>query len=130
MIDPVLAEIVSRSLGRWTGCDWTTAFGPLGLNLHGLKAEQAQLVANATSGREAAVWRDAVGWLRQVEIDACEAQTHANLAVEWARLGNFELALTHAGHAFELEARYREPVVWKPLLVALQGLEGTIEYFI
>src|SRR5262245_39103043 len=103
------SEITSAFLdavGKWSGCHWPTQFGSLGLNLQGLRASQAGLMARSTAGREAADWRGAARWLEQVEGAAREAREEAELAADLAIFGQFEQSLEHARRACALEAEY------------------------
>jgi hypothetical protein len=110
-----------RAAGRWTGCDWPTRFGGAGLNLEGLSARQATLLARATAGQESANWHAAAHWLGQMAEDAHEAQLTAEQAVELAEAGHLAAALTHARRVCALEATYRTPVVWRPLVDLLEA---------
>jgi CheY-like chemotaxis protein len=105
-----------QAVDRWVGCDWPTRFGQLGLELNGLKASHARLLARATAGREAADWLAAARWLEQVEADARQAAEAAGLATDLALFGQLEPALAAAWTACAVEAEYpqHEPV-WQPL---------------
>jgi CheY-like chemotaxis protein len=130
---PRSSEVVGifvGTVGRWVGCDWPTRFGQLGLNLSGLKASHARLLAQATAGREAADWMAAARWLEQVEADARHAAELAETAADLALFGQLEQALGSAGAACAIEAQYRqhEPV-WQPLcdVIAAAWAEQTWE---
>jgi hypothetical protein len=112
--DEILRAFV-RGRGRWAGCDWPTRFGTTGLNLCTLTAAQAQLMARATAGDEAADWRAAVCWLREVEADARKAEKEAGRAVCLAADGRLADAVEPARAAMMLEEGYRPAVVWRPL---------------
>jgi hypothetical protein len=101
--------------GRWTGCDWPTQFGLMGLDLCGLTARQARLMAGATAGAESADWRAAATWLAEVEADARQAEDAARRAAQLAAEGRLAEAAEQALAACELEGRYRPAVVWRPL---------------
>jgi hypothetical protein len=105
--------------GRWTGCDWPTRFGGMGLDLRGLTARQARLMAGATAGAEAADWRAAAQWLAQVEAHARQAEEAAQRAAQLAAEGRLAEAAAQARAARELEGRYRSAVVWRSLHDAL-----------
>jgi len=106
--------------GRWKGCDWPTRFGKGGIDLSGLKASQARLMARATSGTEADDWQAAADWLAEVENDAQRAEREAAIAAELASLSDFTAARDHAGRACALETKYRKTAVWQGLYDILQ----------
>jgi hypothetical protein len=108
-----------NGVGRWAGCAWPTRFGATGLDLHGLTAAQALLLARATAGAEAADWRAAVAWLAEVEAHARRAEEAAGRAVRSAADGRWAAAEAEARLACELEGRYRSPLVWRPLSEAI-----------
>jgi hypothetical protein len=114
-----LLEAVERAYTRarnaWTGCDWPTSFGDTGLDLSGVTSHQALLMARATSGLEAADWREAVHWLRLVEADAEAAEEAARWAVEHTAHGDLPAARRDAQAACDLEARYHPLPVWGEL---------------
>ena len=99
----------------WKGCDWTTSFGPLGLNLYGLKAKQTRLLAEATSGEESDAWAAASQWLEQVEQQAREARIAASSAVDLVGNQQWALARMRIDEACELESQYHEQLVWGSL---------------
>lgn len=110
-----LADLYLAAKNRWKGCDWTTKFGRLELELRGMFAKQARLLADATSGEEAKAWTEATRWLEQVEQDACAAQAAAATAVELIEKRDFAAGLAKIEEAYRLESRYRQSVIWKPL---------------
>lgn len=105
----------------WQGCDWTTSFGALGLNLDGMKPHQTRLLAGATSGQEALHWYQASAWLAQVACDAGQAQRNATDAVSLWQAGQRMLAFGKIEAAVAVEAKYRNPVTWQPLFAAIQA---------
>jgi hypothetical protein len=115
----MLSEEIDRAyrqgIGKWTGCDWQTEFGKTGLNLKGLKASQALLLARATSGSERADWRAAVAWLARIEQHTKEAEEEARQAVTLAKAGKLPEALACAQRACAVEAKYHNQLVWQPL---------------
>ncbi len=120
--DSVLKEIVpalAAASGKWTGCDWSTQFGRTRLDLRDLHSAQANLMAQATAGNEAADWRNAVTWLKRVEQDASQAESEAQTAARLARSGKLRDALQCADRACAIEARYRKPFTWRPLREAI-----------
>jgi hypothetical protein len=121
----MLTEAIEReyrqAAGKWTGCDWPTEFGKTGLNLNGLKALQALLLARATSGSERADWHAAVAWLTGIEQDAQEAESKAGQAMALARSGQLQEALAHAQRACAVEAKHHRRLVWQPLREAIEA---------
>src|SRR5690348_12635546 len=105
--------------GHWRGCDWPTALGVSKLDLKGLHAAQATLLAGATSGSEEADWRAAAEWLPQVERDAKQAEAKAARAAELAEAGRLTEALRPAEEACAIEGRYHADLVWRPLCDAI-----------
>ena len=112
----------TRARGAWTGCDWPTSFGDTGLDLNGMTSHQALLMARATAGVEAADWREAVHWLRLVEVDAEAASEAGRRASDEAARGNLAAAGRAAWAACELEVRYHPQPVWGPLQEALEAV--------
>src|SRR4051794_4326523 len=101
-----------EAVGTWRGCNWPTEFGKACLDLNGLKAAQATLMAGATSGAEAAAWRAAASWLAEIEQDARNAAAEARTAAALAAAGQLRDALEHADRACALEAKYHRPLTW------------------
>jgi hypothetical protein len=114
-LDRTFSDIYERLESCWGGCDWTTDFGERHLDLCGVTARHAALLARATSGQESDQWQAASGWLRQVEADAEAARQAARIASREAAAGRFETALEHARRACELERAYHPRAVWQPL---------------
>jgi len=108
-----------RGFRKWTGCCWPTEFGPLKLNLEGVKSSQAALMAGATTGSERAEWCNATDWLKQVEDDARKAEEEAQHATNLAVLGHLREARQHAQEACHLESQYTSFTTWRPLLTAI-----------
>lgn len=108
-----------QTSGKWGGCDWPTTFGATGLNLNGLRAAQAALLAGVTSGREAMDWLAAADWLARVQRDAEECEAKAARAAELAEAGRLPEALRLAEEACAIEGRYHADLVWKPLREAI-----------
>jgi hypothetical protein len=108
-----------QATGRWTGCDWMTDFGPAHLNLQGLAAFHAMLLARATAGSEQTSWKAAVGWLQEIEQQARLAEEAAQQAVAQANAGDLRTALAWAQRACAIEAKYHEPLIWRPLRDAI-----------
>jgi hypothetical protein len=110
---------------QWSGCDWPTSFGSGCLNLKGLRAAQATLLAAATPGSEAVEWLEAAEWLSQVEQDAKQAAAKAARAAEVAEAGNLAEALRLVEEACAIEGHYHAQLVWQPLREAIiAGLRG------
>jgi len=119
----LLAEIAAKyrqGVGKWTGCDWQTDFGPAHLDLAELKASQALLLARATGGKEAAVWQAASQWLSRVEQEAQEAEAEAGISMTLASTGQLREALVHAQQACAIETRYHSQPVWQPFCQELE----------
>jgi hypothetical protein len=107
-----IRRVLAQATRRWTGCDWATRFGRTGLNLQGMAAVQALLLARATTGQEAADWYAAVQWLTKVQEDARTAEQEAYRAWSWVRNGAPRRALRHAWRALALEAQYHSRPIW------------------
>jgi len=120
-----IAAALAACSGAWTGCDWPTQFGRNRLNLKGLRSSQALLMERATSGSEAADWRNAVGWLRRVEQDARQAESEAMTAARLADCGRLLEALECAKQACAIEARYRDPPTWQSFKDAIEAALST-----
>ncbi len=114
-LSPQVTKAYLAGAESWQGCDWTTSFGPQGLELCGLKAKQTRLLAEATSGEESEAWDAATHWLEQVERHARDAQSAASSAVELFTQQQWVAALARAEAACELESQYHARLVWGPL---------------
>lgn len=110
--------------GKWAGCDWTTAYGPRRLDLAGIQARQARLIANATTGDESKAWNEAAQWLDDVEHDAATAETEALIALNLVDVGQLAEAEQHAFQACQLENRYQRASVWHDLLMAIRHAQS------
>jgi len=117
-------EAVRQGHGRWIGCDWDTQFGPFGLNLRGISARQARLVANATAGAESQAWREAECWLGRVESDAHDAEAAAAEAVFHAINGEWAEAEHDAARTHEIEMSYPRSFVWLNLLATIRRIRA------
>jgi hypothetical protein len=123
-IDPLLGAIArafAAASGKWKGCDWSTQFGRSRLDLNGLGPSQAQLMARATSGSEAADWRAAVAWLAEVQQDARQAESEARTALQLVQCGRLDEALQHAVEACTIESRHHKSLIWKTLRTAIEA---------
>jgi hypothetical protein len=109
--------------GRWRGCDFATEFGTSKINLKGLRASQAFVLARAASEQDRRDWHAAAAWLEAIERDAAAAETEARHAVDLARIGMLDDAIEHAHAACTLERKYHERLLWGPFL---QLIEMTI----
>ena len=117
----LLCNMYLAGESMWCGCDWDTAFGSQGLNLNKLRAQQAEIIANATAGQEAACWREAVAWLKKVERDAMTAEREAALAVKAAFENRLVDARQHMALACAIEARYPEHrSIWETMRRSLE----------
>ncbi|NLF70292.1 MAG: hypothetical protein GX575_14730 [Candidatus Anammoximicrobium sp.] len=114
-----------QAAGRWSNCDWPTAFGRSSLDLNGLKSSQATLLARATAGRESEEWRAAARWLGEIEEAARQAEVEAKAAMHLATAGRLPEALRHAQRAVEISGAYPRARIWEPLRAAIAGLLGT-----
>ena len=99
----------------WSRCEWDTKFGPLSLNLRGLRSHQARLAAQATRGNEAKRWTEAGRFLESIEKDAATAFQLASRAVSAWTTGDNASALELIDRAIAIEAGYRSPVVYPQL---------------
>jgi hypothetical protein len=126
LVNDITAALTAAS-GKWTGCEWPTEVGQRRLNLNGMRSSQALLMERATAGSEAADWRTAVVWLRQVEQDAQQAEAAARMAVELAKTGRLGEAIAYASRACDIEQRYRRPLTWQPLLNVIAAALDTSE---
>ncbi len=116
-----------RAVGLWTGCDWTTQFGNLDLDLNGWTAAEAESMAvEATDSEEVEDWTAAAQWLAQVEQNASLAESQAALAMTAANAGEWSEALEHARRAVLLEFAagrplwHGLPLTWQPLFNAIK----------
>ncbi|KAA5541775.1 hypothetical protein FYK55_16315 [Roseiconus nitratireducens] len=98
---------IQEAQSAWRGCVWPTEFGPLKLNLCGLRSRQAALAANALRGAERRCWQEAACWLSRVERDADRAAALASLAVQSFNSGNLDLAQRLLAQAARIECQYR-----------------------
>lgn len=121
----IVRRIHAVSTGKWWGCNWPTAFGPMNLDLENVRARQARLLAEATSGKESECWRAAARYLSQVEYDAAVAEQLASEAVHYAALGQLSESLKLIEDVVNLEAKYRTCETWKPLRDALALAQNT-----
>ncbi|MDA8744401.1 hypothetical protein N9N28_07205 [Rubripirellula amarantea] len=116
-----LQRVFDHLCDQWTGCNWKTAVGPLRLNLKNVRARQARLISEATSGDESAAWNLAMEFLASIENDALAARKSAETAMALMCLGKTDEAIAMVDRAVELEAKYRDPVVWTLLRDAVGG---------
>jgi hypothetical protein len=113
------SRLYELTKGRWIGCDWPTKFGAAELNLSGVTARQAALLARATSGQESADWQQAAHWLTTVEADAEAARQAAESAEQNAAAGRLQEALEDADRAVKLEQPYHREAYWQQLKDAI-----------
>jgi hypothetical protein len=97
-------------------------FGKRAVDLNGMKAAQANIMARATSGPESADWRAAAKRLAQVERDAAEAEQAAAQAVVQAEQQNWKDALALAQRACSLEYHHHDQATWQPLFDAIEAV--------
>jgi len=129
-----MEELTARyrqGVGRWIGCDWRTDFGSAHLDLADLKASQVQLLARATSGKEASDWQAASLWLSRIEQAAQEAEMEAGIALALVATGQFHEALYHAQQACTIEACYHaSPSIWQPFCMAIEKVVSESPRFV
>jgi len=113
------SRLYELTKGRWIGCDWPTKFGTAELNLSGVTARQAALLARATSGQESADWQQAAHWLTTVEADAEAALQAAETAEQNVAAGRLQEALLFADRAVQLEEPYHRDACWQQLKDAI-----------
>ncbi len=123
-----IEQLFQQSKGRWRGCDWVTHFGPMGLNLEGLKASQARIMAMATSGIESTQWLLASQWLQDLETDAILAEREANQAMHLIHSSQWQPAFEHLQRAYLLEQKYRPSRIWLPLYQAVYSMYHAISH--
>jgi hypothetical protein len=101
-IDAV-GRLYEESAGKWSGCDWTTTFGPAALDLQGWTAAEAEAHAVEAPAEQRKDWEAAARWLREVERRAEEAEAEAEMAVRAAAAGDWAQAARHAWVAWAIE---------------------------
>ncbi len=113
--------------GTWTGCDWPTRFGAVGLDLNGWSSAEAKAMAAETiDPLRASEWRAAMEWLAYVEKKADEAAVEGALALAAANAGCAEEAIEHARCAWMFEREVARPSpraeapTWESLVQAIQ----------
>jgi hypothetical protein len=116
-----IQQAFTDAQGNWRGCDWSTRFGPDGIELCGLNSRWAWLMARATSGQEAVQWKEAAVWLAELETDAASAEQEARAAMDLVHAGDLANALLRARRACELERKYRTPRIWQPLCMLIEA---------
>jgi hypothetical protein len=118
----IIRRIFRQQSGKWVGCYWPMPFGKRAVDLNGMKAAQANIMARATSGPEAADWRAAAKRLAQVESDAAEAEQAAIRAVAQAEKQNWKDALALAERACSLEYHHHDQATWQLLRNAIETI--------
>ncbi|MCA9265641.1 MAG: hypothetical protein KDA60_17390 [Planctomycetales bacterium] len=108
-----------RSKEQWESGQWWPEFGPLQLDLRGLNAKQAKLLANATAGQEAFQWTAATHWLTAVATDIQRATAAARQARDYAKHGNWDCAIAAVETACSVEATYHPVQFWDALHKAI-----------
>lgn len=116
----LLRRLADEARSGWLGCDWPTSFGKRNLELSGLRSRHALLAAKATRGDEAACWLEAAKWLETVENDAAEAASLADQALRSNEAAGSLEPIDCLLRAERLEAKYRDPVVYRKLREAWQ----------
>jgi hypothetical protein len=116
-----------RATGTWSGCDWATMFGETGLDLNDWDSADAERMAAEADGEQArADWGAAVGWLKEIERAAREAEAHAAAAVAAAGADDWRLAREHAERAWALEFGTGRPL-WHSYPFTWQDLHRVVE---
>lgn len=105
---------------QWLTCDWQTEFGPLKMNLNGLRSVHLERLAHATSGQESRAWRMAATWVREIEAAAAKAQELAMQARDRFFQQNLCEAIKLIEQACELERRWHSEPVWQLLEQAIR----------
>lgn len=100
-------------VGRWQTCDWSTEFGPLKLNLNGLRSTQLERLGHATSGFESKEWRNAASWVREIEAAAARAEDLAAQALDALEQNDPNGSIRLIQQACELERRWHSKPVWQ-----------------
>lgn len=100
---------------QWQTCDWQTEFGPLKLNLNGLRSIHLERLGHATSGQESRAWRMAATWVREIEAAAAKAQELAMQARDAFLQQNLCEAISLIERACALERRWHPEPVWQQL---------------
>jgi hypothetical protein len=117
--------------GTWSGCDWPTTFGRSGLNVQGMKPEEARARADAAeTAQEFEDWTLAGQWLSQIEHHAKIAEKQAAVAVFAAAEDRWQDAADAVEWAWSLEfasgrpLRRSPPYAWQHLrdLIAVGSL--------
>jgi len=122
-----IARAYDEAIGTWTGCDWPTQFGRMGLDLNGCTAATAAARAGETAGLAAEDWAGAAKWLRDVESYAGGAEAQAAMAFQAVRAGQWREALEHAERAWALEFATGRPIwhsyppAWQRVFQAVQA---------
>jgi hypothetical protein len=113
-------QAFESAVNRWVGCDWSTEFGILKLNLRNLRSSQLDCLAQATSGTESVEWRKAAAWARKVEDDARRTQDLARQARDAFLQQEFSNSLEIAERAVQLELTWHQEPIWGLLLQEIQ----------
>lgn len=106
---------------QWQTCDWPTEFGPLKLNLNGLRSVHLERLGHATSGQESRAWRMAATWVREIEATAARAQQLSMQARDAFLEQNPSEAIRLIEQACELERRWHPEPVWQSLERAIRN---------
>ncbi|WP_442505690.1 hypothetical protein SH528x_004490 [Novipirellula sp. SH528] len=109
-------EALHQAKSLWIGCQWPTQFGSSRLNLEGLRSRQAGMAEKATRGEESRCWGHAAIWLVTVERDAALAEELGEQALRASEAGDRILAHSLLREAVAIEQKYREPIVYQPIL--------------
>ncbi len=110
-----ISDAYESAKDQWQTCDWQTEFGPLKLNLNGLRSVHLERLAHATSGQESRAWRMAATWVREIEAAAAKSQQLAMEARDAFLQQNLCEAIKLIEQACELERRWHPEPVWQLL---------------
>jgi hypothetical protein len=123
-----ITRACEEAQGKWSGCDWPTSYGRMGLDLNGWTAAEARYAAaRAKDSEEREVWTEAAIWLARLEAHSRWAEQQATLAVADAKAGRWETALQRIRWARALEfatgrnLRRSESPTWDPLCEAIEA---------
>ncbi len=102
-------ELLAATAGSWTGCDWITSYGPMKLNLRGLRSRQAHRISDYTSAEESVCWAEAARYLEQIERDAAKQKRSPTKRFCWCSMAVMQkLGRLSIRPFVAMEAKYRD----------------------
>lgn len=119
MAEERIIKAFESAKDQWQTCDWHTEFGPLKLDLSGLRSFQLERLGHATSGQESRAWQMAATWVREVEMTAAQAQEFATMARDAFLQKNMDEAMRCINQACDLERRWHRQPIWELLRKAI-----------